>query len=445
MFHPAEAFVRTNLDFAARRLAYWVPLLAQFFWLQSSAQLLTVMAGVLVVRALRLDEFAVYTIALAAQTTVVILSDGGLTQALLARAGAVATDRARFSQAVQTALALRRRLGIATLAVGVPVLLVLLRWYDVSWTACALASAAVAVSLHASVKQTIFATVLFLQFEPARVQRAAAIAAFVRLAATLAAVALFSHWLVFLWIGSAAVWVQALLTRRAALTKVETGSAVSPDDRAAMLLAFRNQLLNGIYFALQPQITVWILTVFGTAARVAEIGALGRLAIVFAVLSSAFSALVLPRFSRYTDAGQVQRRYVLFTALSGTIGAAVVLLAWAFPRPLLMVLGPQYMHLEAEVVWVIGAAAVSLLCSAVYLLNTARNWVRGLWLGVPATLIAQVAVASYADLSTIRGALLIQVSAFAAPFLVNVAIGIRGIRETRRQAVAVQPPHATNV
>lgn len=397
------------------------------------------------VRALRLEEFAVYTIALAAQTTVVILADGGLTQSLLARGGAVATDRRRFSQAVQTALSLRERLELATLAVGLPVLVVLLRWYGVSWSACALASAALAVYLHANVKQTVFATVLFLQLEPGRVQRAAAAAGIVRVVATLAAVALFSHWLVYLWIGSATAWVQAALTRRAAITQVESGSAIAPEDRAAMLLAFRHQILNGIYFALQPQITVWILTVFGTAARVAEVGALGRLGIVFAILSSAFTALAVPRFSRYTDPRELRKRYLLFTALSGVVGAVVVILAWLFPRPLLMILGPNYMHLENEVVWVIGAAAVGLLCSAVHLLNTARNWVRGLWLGVPATLLAQVMVARYADLSTVRGAVLIQVSAFAAPFIVNLAIGIRGLRESGQKPGVGELPGSRDV
>lgn len=433
MASPPEASVTIKQSFSAQRLAHWIPLLAQFFWLQSSAQLLAVLAGLLVVRALRIDEFAVYTIALAAQTTVVILADGGLTQSLLARGGAVATDRPRFSQAVTTALSLRGRLEVATLAVGLPVLLLLLRWYAVGWGACILAAVAVALALHANVKQTVFSTVLFLQFEPERVQRAAAIAALVRLVATAAAIVAFRHWLVFLWIGTAGAWIQAVLTEKAAAAKVEPGSSISSDDRQAMLLAFRNQLLNGIYFALQPQITVWILTLFGTAARVAEVGALGRLAIVFAVISSAFSALALPRFSRYRDPAEVKRRYVLFIALSGAIGFAIVIVTWAFPRALLMVLGARYMHLEAEVVWVIAAAAVSLLCSAVHLLNTARNWVRGLWLGVPATLLAQILVANYADLSTVRGAVLMQVSAFAAPLVVNLAIGIRGLREMRAE------------
>ena len=388
-----------------------------------------VFAGILVVRFLDVEQFAIYTIALAGQTTMVILADGGVTQSLLARGGAVATDRARFSQAVQTALSLRAKLEIAVLAAGLPVLVVLLRKYNVDWVTCGLTMGAAAVALHASVQQTVFGTVLFLRLEPTEVQRPALVAAVVRVVATAAAVVTLRSWLVVLWIGSAAALIQTVMTRRAALARLDRDSGTSADDREAMLMAFRNQLLPGIYFALQPQITVWILTAFGTSARVAEVGALGRLAIVFTLLSSAFSSLVLPRFSRYTDPAQVKRRYVLFIGLMAALGTVGVGLAAVFPQLLLFVIGPQYAHLDREVVWVMAAAAVAIVCSTVHLLNTARNWVRGIWLGVPATLAAQVMIASSVDMSTIRGAVLIQASAYAAPFLVNLAIGIRGLAE----------------
>lgn len=437
-----EGPVRSRFDAAARRLAYWTPLLARFFWLQSLAQFLAMVAGLLVVRALGIEQFAAYTVALATQTTMVILADGGITQALMARGGPVAGDRGRFSQAVQAAISLRVRLQLAALAIGLPLLVGILRMYDVGWWAAGVAAAAVGLSLHASVRQTIFSTVLFLQLEPARVQRAAALASFVRVGMLLVAVALVRNWLVFLCIGSAAALLQAVLTERAAMSSLDPAAAVSTDDRAAMLLAFRNQLLNGIYFALQPQITVWILTAFGTAAAVAEVGALGRLAIVFALLSSAFSSLALPRFARATQPSAVRRQYALFLVLTAALGAGVVGLAWLAPGWLLLVLGPQYTHLRQEVLWVIGAGAVSLACSAVHLLNTARNWVRGIWLGVPLTLAAQVFVATQVDLSTIYGAVLMQVSAFVAPLAVNIVIGLRGLRALQTESIPARSPAA---
>jgi hypothetical protein len=427
----------------ARKLWFWVPLLANFFWLHAAAQALALAAGLITVRALGVPDFALLTIALAVQTTMVILADSGITPALLARAGAVATDRRRFSEAVRTAVALRRRFQISALAIGLPVLVGLLRWYGVGWTGCALAAVAVAVSLHGNVQQTVYATVLLLQLRPLDAQKAAAAAAASRLAATLAAWVLFPQWTVFLGISAAAVFAQGWLTERRARMHLDAVAGTSLEDREAMMLAFRNQFLNGVYFAFQPQITVWVLTVFGTVATIAEVGALMRLTVAFGLVSAAFGALALPRFARYTDPALIRRRYVSLTLATAVVGAVALAAAWVMPRPILSVLGSNYLHLETELLWITGASAVSLVSAAVHQLNTARGWVRGIWLGVPATIAMQGLLAWFVDLATVRGAILIQASAFVAPMAINVAIGARGLRAAdRTSGRANEPPLA---
>jgi hypothetical protein len=368
----------------------------------------------------------------------VILADGGLTQSLLARGGRVATDRRRFSDVVRTALGLRRRLELVTLAVGVPLLILLLRAHGVDWAGCIGASLAVAAAMHGNVTQTVYSTVAFLQLRPIGAQRAAVVAGAVRLLLTVAAFLLLRHWSPFLWIGSAAVLLQGVLTERAAAVHLEQGrDVISLEDQRAMVVAFRSQLLNGIYFALQPQITVWILTVFGTADAVAEVGALGRLAVALSLVSAVFSSLALPRFARYTDPVTVRRAYVILVTAMAGVGAIVLGAALLWPGPILAVLGPKYAHLESELVWIMAASAISLVCAASHLLNTARGWVRGVWLGVPATILAQAAIVTYVDLSTVRGAVLMQASAFAAPLAINIAIGWRAMRSSQGP-----PPHA---
>ena len=85
---------------------------------------------------------------------------------------------------------------------------------------------------------------------------------------------------------------------------------------------------------------------------------------------------------------------------------------------------------------------VSLVSITIHLLNTARGWVRGIWLGVPATFAMQIALVRYVDLGSIRGAILIQASAYIAPLLINLAIGLRGMREpTRPPAAAAVSQH----
>jgi O-antigen/teichoic acid export membrane protein len=430
----------------ARRIAYWAPLLARFFWLQAAAQLLAIASGLLIVRGLAVEEYAVYTMAIAVQTTMAILADGGITQSLLARGGRVASDRVLFSRVVRTALGLRRRLEIGTIVIGLPLLLMILRAHGVGWISCAIAAGAVAVAMHGTVIQTVYSTVMFLQLRPMEAQRAAVISGAVRLAMTIAALLLVPRSVVFLWIGGGALLLQGTLTERAASPHLEESDELSVEDRRMMLVAFKSQVLNGIYFALQPQITVWILTIFGTVETVAQVGALGRLAVALSLVSSAFSSLALPRFARHRDLAQVRRWYGLLVSGMAGIGVSIVIGALLFPHAILAVLGSQYRGLDRELVWIVGATAVSLVSAASYLLNSARGWVRGIWLGVPATLASQILLAMYVDLGSVRGAVLMQASASAAPLAINLAIGVLNMRRSawlRAASAPLQADHAS--
>ncbi len=413
-----------------RRIAFWAPLVVRFLWLQAAGQVLAIAAGLLVVRGLAVEEYAIYTMAIAVQTTMAILADSGITQSLLARGGRVASDRVLFSRVVRTAFALRRRLEVATIVVGLPLLAAILRSHGVSWLACAAAAGAVAAAMHGTVIQTVYATVMFLQLRPMEAQRAAIVSNAVRVALVALALWLLPRSVVFLWIGAAALLLQGSLTARAATPHLEDSDDVSPEDRREMLVAFKAQLLNGIYFALQPQITVWILTVFGTVESVAQVGALGRLAVALSLISSVFSSLALPRFARLARLATVRRWYALIMGGMTAVGVAIVAGALLFPRVILAVLGPHYQGLDRELVWVVGASAISLVSAASYLLNSSRGWIRGIWLGVPATLAAQIALATSVDLSTVQGAVLMQASASAAPLAINLAIGLRNMRRS---------------
>jgi hypothetical protein len=427
-----------------RRLAFWGPLLAKFFWLQAIAQLLAIASGLLIVRWLAVEAFAVYTVAIAVQTTAAILADSGITQSLLARGGSAAGDRRRFTEVINTALALRRRLEAATLCIAVPLLFYLLHANRVSWVAAVPAAGAVVLAVHASVDQTVFSTVLMLQLRPIEAQRGALVSGVLRLLLLLGLLLAGAQWVLVLWIGAIALAVQGSLVKRSAVQELVDHRDISVEDRQAMLVAFRNQFLNGVYFALQPQVTVWVMTVFGTVQKIAEVGALGRLAIAFSLVSATFSSIALPRFARISDPAMVRRYYAALIAAVIAIGAVAVAIAAAAPRLILAILGSGYMHLQSELVWMTAASAVTLLASAVYLLNTARGWVRGIWLGVPATIVTQLAVAMFVDLSTVKGAILLQASAFAAPFLINVAIGWRGMRGLNAQPAAIQDPRVPN-
>ena len=86
-------------------------------------------------------------------------------------------------------------------------------------------------------------------------------------------------------VGSGALLLQYFLLRRYAAGVIDLQAAENPEDRKAMIGFIRSQAANAVFFCLQGQITIFLITFFGQrAGAVAEVGALGRLAMIFAIL-----------------------------------------------------------------------------------------------------------------------------------------------------------------
>ena len=431
---------------ARARLLHWAGLLTQFLSLQGLTQLCTLLTGVLIVRALPVSEYAFYTIALTLQGTLMVLADSGASSVLSAIGGRVCEDRVRFGQLIRTALRFRRTLELVTLAAMAPVLVVMLRKEGADWRASLGAVAMIALVLHQLVYISVLSVVPRLHAHFNRLQRIELLAA----ASRLAMVALLAWWGGgFVWMLAASVLSLALQSHRLeklAFASVERAAEPNLDDRAELVRAFKHQVLNGLYYAFQPQITLWLISAFGNARGIAEVGALGRLSAVFSLVTAVLGNIVVPRFARLDSAQLLRRRYL--QTVGGVVGLSLLLLSGAllFPGAILWVLGPKYAHLRQELALTVLLAGVNQLCNTMWLMNAARAWIWNIWVNVPLTLGLQAALVPTMELSTSRGVLLFGICSLAPTFCVNVALTVRGLREkTRREreaALAPPPPAA---
>ena len=72
----------------------------------------------------------------------------------------------------------------------------------------------------------------------------------------------------------------------------------------------KNQAANAVFFCLQGQITVFLISFFGSrATSVAEVGALGRLAMIFAVMGQLLTNIFVPAFARCQSAAKLRLQY----------------------------------------------------------------------------------------------------------------------------------------
>src|SRR6202140_3524212 len=101
-------------------------IVGNFAIVQAVVQIIGFLSGILLVRALAQREYAYFTIANTIQGTINLLADIGISVGLVSIGGRVWQDRHRFGQLINTALHVRKKLGLIAIIVVTPFLYFLL-------------------------------------------------------------------------------------------------------------------------------------------------------------------------------------------------------------------------------------------------------------------------------------------------------------------------------
>jgi hypothetical protein len=233
-------------------------------------------------------------------------------------------------------------------------------------------------------------------------------------------------------VGSATLLLQYILLRRYVAAVIDIDAPENAADARAMRGFIRNQAPSAIFFCLQGQITVFLISVFGHRVNsVAEIGALGRLAMIFAVLSNLLTNVFAPAFARCENPRRLRWQYFAIVGGVAVFSAVVLGSAALFPREFLLVLGSKYAHLERELVLVVAGAVGSALTSTLWALNASKAWIAGSWLYIPLTLATQLAMIPLIDFSSVRDVLVFNLVSAIPSLLLNMALSYRGFRSLR--------------
>ena len=89
--------------------------------------------GILVIRLLPTQEYALYTLANTMLGTMTMLSDAGISTGVMAQGGKVWQNREKLGVVMATGLDLRRKFAIGSLILSTPILLYLLLHNGASW------------------------------------------------------------------------------------------------------------------------------------------------------------------------------------------------------------------------------------------------------------------------------------------------------------------------
>jgi len=384
-------------------------------------------AGILLVRRLDHAQYGLYTLVVSMTSVSIILADLGLATAVLSIGGALSPAAGSVQQSLgllgRDALRLHRRLLTLTAFAIVPCCMGLLLKQNASpWQAAALtlivlfsAACMVPTGIGLSMARVLSRT---------RLQQALDLGTN---GARLALLALAS----LLFLDATVACAVALLTAFAYTTLLsralvdDSEPAHETPNLGTHVPALRAQLArlapNSLYYIVSTQLTLWLVGIFGSPERVAELGALARLGAVFVVIGSVSAALLLPYFARRDDPAELASAFIGVNLFYAALLGMLLSIAAAFPAALLWILGAKYAGLANELLWMVAATTLAAWSGTVYGVGCARGWV------MPVTLIASVgmgatlAAVALVDVSSVRGAFMINAAGSAAGTCAGIA------------------------
>ncbi len=416
---PASRFAR------AKR---WSGIFAAYFSTQTVTQLAGIAAGLLLVRALPVREFALYTLAVSVVGMFTFLTDLGSTGSLLhffhREQGGAAFEPYRHA-----VLSLRRGAFLLGALAVVAVFPAAAAAEGFGARESLPVVAGILLCVWFQIDSSLRLLMLRLEDRYGRSYRAELAGALLRLGVTalLVVLAWLEAWLAIL----ATAAGTALVVRLAAGAKPREAQAAP----AGPLAPYRKRVLrfllptlpSAFYFAFQAPLVVWLAAAFGQARTIAEVGALGRLGLIVGLFSGLTGIVFLPRLARIADERLYFRRYLQFGSLLAAVALALFATAWAAPRPFLWLLGGRYADLDRELLLVVAAAGLTLLGGYAVGVNLQRSWTRLHGLAVVVLVAFQALLVALLPLGTTAGVLLFGTASAAMGLALQLAVTGTGL------------------
>jgi O-antigen/teichoic acid export membrane protein len=189
-----------------------------------------------------------------------------------------------------------------------------------------------------------------------------------------------------------------------------------------------------LYYIFAGQLTVLLITLYGTTEKVAQVGALGRIATIATLLLSVFQLVASPRYARIpeTETRKLLRTYLLLLAGLFAVCAAGVLFAWLFPEIVLFILGAQYSGLTHEVALAVAAGVTNVIFSAASNMAAVRGTVASPLISIPPGIALQALLVYVLPLDSVASMFWLNIAFGGVQFAATFAVFLRRlVRDAR--------------
>jgi hypothetical protein len=394
----SEAFYYPNLK-------KWIKLISVTGGTQMMIQAFGLISGLLIIRLMPIKEYAWYTIANTMLGTLTLLSDGGISIGVMAEGGKVWDNNNQLATIVSTGMKLRMKFAIISLIVSIPILTYLLLKQGASFFTCVFIVVGLIPAFYSALSDNLLEIPLKLRQVIVPLQKNQLAAAFFRLTLSTASLFFFPFTAVALIAnGIPRIWANFKLKQ---INKDIIGVLPPIEDeevRKSIYNVVKRSLPAMIYYCVSGQITIWLVSIFGNNTSVASLGGIGRILVIFTVITAILSNLIIPRFAKLPSNTKTLMAFFIKVNIVLLVFSLVVsLFVFLFSKQILYILGANYSSLTFPLVISAIAGCISLLGSNALSLCLSRGWVINPIISISLSILAFVIGVLTFDVHTIVG------------------------------------------
>lgn len=392
--------------------------LSTFVGGQSAVQLLNAATGLLLLRLMTKPDFALYAIALGIQGMITILTDIGFGGAISGLVGTRYQDKDILGSYIKTASHLRQVLLLIICGAGILLAFVFRNRIEAyGHQELILLSLAMLLTVQFQAWASYYEIPLVLNGKLVLFYSPQIAAAALRIVSSL--ILYYMHWISAITVimaNTLSIVVMGVSYRIMARRWIHVPRVASREHGREMIRFLVPLLPGTVYQALQGQISLFLIAVFGHVGQIAEVAAAGRIGQLFLLLNSSNNVLIGPYFTK-SSRSLFRKRYIKAMSAVSVIGLMVVASAKLFPGAYLVLLGARYSNLTPQVQLVIYASAIGYITGAMWTIAIARKWIFW-WSGsmqVIVLTLVQLVCVMFLPLNTSEGVLKMNIyTAFGA-------------------------------
>jgi O-antigen/teichoic acid export membrane protein len=389
------------------RIINWSKLLTLTGSAQALIQGLSLVTGIVIIRLLPVEEYAYYTLANTMLGTMTILADGGISSGTMAEGSKVWEDKTKLGKVLATGSALRKVFAKYSITISVLILAYLLWSHGASWITITLISLALIPSFYASLTDILLEIVPKLHQELGPLQKNQINVSLGRLAISVGFLIIFPWTFIALLANGIPRIYGNYRLKELAYRFADKNQLPDKEVKRKILRIVGRMMPENIYYCLSGQLTIWLISIFGSTTELASLGAVSRLALLINPFTVIFGILVVPRFVKLANEKWILCKTALtILTVSVLLSGIIMFMIYLFSDEVLQILGPEYGGLNSELFLSMLGGCLSLIHGFFFAMMVNKGWVINPIIYISINVIATIICVSVVNLNTVNGVLI---------------------------------------